>query len=321
MLTSRGKRGDAKQMQEIGFSAYLTKPVKSSQLYNCLVKVLLSKSMPSDAGSMPIITRHSLKEEAQGKIRLLLAEDNVINQKVALAVLGKIGYRADVAVNGQEVLAALEKTPYDLILMDVQMPGMDGFEATAAIRQKERGIGRHIPIIAMTAHAMKGDRELCLEKGMDDYVSKPIQIKDLSAAIDRQLGKAASSRAESQSPKEAEAQAVFDKRTLLDRLEGDEELFQEIVKTFLDDAPLQMENLKQALREENLNQLEKQAHALRGAAMNIGGNALQTVAFALEVSGKNHDLSQARPLVQEVDKELALLQKALKGWVSMEESA
>jgi CheY-like chemotaxis protein len=284
-----------------------------------LAKVVGSKSMAPDAGPLPIITRHSLKEETQGKIRLLLAEDNVLNQKVALGVLRKIGYQADVAFNGQEVLAALEKAPYDLILMDVQMPEIDGFEATRVIRQKEKMTGQHTPIIAITAHAMTGDRELCLEQGMDDYVSKPIQSKDLSAAIKRQLDKVASSMPESPSYDGSDTQAGFDKRILLDRLEGDEELFKEIVKTFLDDVPLQIEKMKQALREENLNQLEKQAHALKGAAMNIGGNALQTVAFALEVSGKNLDLNRAGPLVQNIDKEFESLKKALTGLVGMEE--
>ena len=311
MLTSRGRRGDAKQMQEIGFAAYLTKPIKSSQLYDCLVMVVGSKLAAPDVPPPPIITRHSLKEETGSKIRILLAEDNIINQKVALGILGKIGYRADVAGNGKEVLAAIEKTSYDLILMDVQMPEMDGFEATAAIRQKEREMGRHIPIIAMTAHAMKGDRELCLEKGMDDYVSKPIQAKDLSAAINRQLGNTVLPQPEVPPSDGSDGKAVFDQKFLLDRLEGDEELFKEIVKTFLDDAPLQVEKLKQALMEENLNQLEKQAHSLKGAAMNIGGNALQAIAFEVELSGKKGDLKRAQGLIPRLEKEFARLQKAL----------
>ena len=259
----------------------------------------------------PIITRHSLKEETGSKIRILLAEDNIINQKVALGILGKIGYRADVAANGREVLTALAKTPYDLILMDVQMPEMDGFEATAAIRQKESEMGRHIPIIAMTAHAMKGDREMCLERGMDDYVSKPIQPKDLSAAINRQLGNMVLPQPEVPPSDGSDGKAVFDQKFLLDRLDGDEQLFKEIVKTFLDDAPLQVEKLKQALMEENLNQLEKQAHSLKGAAMNIGGNALQAIAFEVELSGKKGDLKRTQELIPRLEKEFTRLQKAL----------
>ncbi|MDH4264091.1 MAG: response regulator [Deltaproteobacteria bacterium] len=311
MLTSRGRRGDAKQMQEIGFAAYLTKPIKSSQLYDCLVMVVGSKPAAPDTSPVPIITRHSLMEETGSKIRMLLAEDNIINQKVALGVLAKIGYRADVAANGREVLTALAKTPYDLILMDVQMPEMDGFEATAAIRQKESEMGRHIPIIAMTAHAMKGDRELCLEKGMDDYVSKPIQPKDLSVAINRQLGNTVLPQPEVPPGDGSDGKVVFDQRILLDRLDGDEELFKEIVRTFLDDAPLQVEKLKQALREENLSQIEKKAHSLKGAAMNIGGNALQATALEVEVAGKKGDLKSTRELIPKFEKEFARLQKAL----------
>jgi CheY-like chemotaxis protein/HPt (histidine-containing phosphotransfer) domain-containing protein len=315
MLTSRGRRGDAKQMQEIGFAAYLTKPIKSSQLYDCLVMVAGNKPAAPDVPLAPIITRHSLKEETGSKIRILLAEDNIINQKVALGILGKIGYRADVAGNGKEVLAAIEKTSYDLILMDVQMPEMDGFEATAAIRQKEKEMGRHIPIIAMTAHAMKGDRELCLDKGMDDYISKPVQAKELQKAMDRQLGKVAPPQAEIPPPVVPPGKEVFNEKMLLDRLDGDKELFREILQTFLQDAPLQIEKLKQALEEGDLSQTEKQAHSLKGAAMNIGGIALQAVAFDLEVSGKNRDLNQARPLMQKLNKEFESLQKALTSLV------
>jgi CheY-like chemotaxis protein len=231
-----------------------------------------------------------------------------------------MGFRADVAVNGKEVLAALGRGPYDLILMDVQMPEMDGFEATGEIRQMEKKTGRHMPIIAITAHAMKGDREQCLERGMDDYVSKPIQAKDLSEAINRQLGKVAVPQPEVLPNNGLDGKAVFDKNILLDRLGGDEELFKEIIRTFLDDAPFQVENLKGALAENNLSQLEKQAHTLKGAAMNIGGNALQTVAFALELSGKNRDLNQARPLVPNLEKEFERLKQALTGLVRKEES-
>jgi len=163
----------------------------------------------------------------------------------------------------------------------------------------------------MTAHAMKGDRELCLEKGMDDYVSKPIQAKQLKEAIERQLGNAAAPKPEVPSAGGPEGQEVFDKNMLLDRLEGDKELFKEIVGMFLGDAPLQMEKIKQSLQEGNSAQIESQAHGLKGAAMNIGGNGLQAVAFEMEVSGKNGDLDKARPLMDKLDEEFARLKKAL----------
>jgi len=187
LLTSRGGRGDAQQMQKIGFAAYLPKPVKATQLRDCLALAVGSKKSGLTPSPVSIITRFSPAEEKKRRTRILIAEDNITNQKVALRILEKIGYRADVVADGREAVSVLERIPYDLILMDVQMPEMDGFAATAAIREKEQKMNRHIPIIAMTAHAMKGDRERCLAAGMDDYVVKPVQPKELIAAIERQL--------------------------------------------------------------------------------------------------------------------------------------
>ncbi|MFC1545379.1 response regulator [Gemmatimonadota bacterium] len=187
LLTSMGQRGDAQKMKEIGFEAYLTKPIRMTQLYDALLQVM-SKQVPDstdDAPSeTPIITQYSLKERKQ-KVRILLAEDNPVNQKVASIMLEKAGYQVDVADNGQEAMEALERSSYTMVLMDVQMPEMDGFEATAAIREKEEQSGQHLPIIAMTAHAMEGDRERCLDAGMDDYLAKPIQPKELMAVLEK----------------------------------------------------------------------------------------------------------------------------------------
>ena len=185
LLTSRGNRGEAKEMQEIGFAAYLTKPIKASQLRDCLSIVASRKTPPAEARPMPIVTRHSVADLKKSKIRILLAEDNIVNQKVALHHLGKMGYRADGVANGKEALAALGNLSYDLVLMDVQMPEMDGFEATGIIRQNEKKAGKHLPVIAMTAHAMKGDRERCIEAGMDDYISKPIHPQTLKEVVER----------------------------------------------------------------------------------------------------------------------------------------
>jgi len=187
MLTSIGERGDAAHMLEVGFAAYLTKPIKQSQLYDCLAAVVGKKVNVVAEEKKTIVTRHSLAEYSRHRVNILLAEDNMINRKVALRILQKLGYQADAVVNGKEVVEAVQEAHYDLILMDIQMPEMDGFEATGKIREMEKETGKHIPIIAMTAHAMKGDRERCLEGGMDDYVSKPIQQKELNAAIFRQI--------------------------------------------------------------------------------------------------------------------------------------
>jgi signal transduction histidine kinase/DNA-binding response OmpR family regulator len=311
LLTSQGKRGDAKRMEEIGFAAYLTKPVKSAQLHDCLALAIGSKSSAPETRSGPIITRHSVAEAKKGKIRILLAEDNLTNQRVALRILEKIGYRAEAVANGQEVLSALGRNFYDLILMDVQMPELDGFETTAAIRRKEKESGRHIPIIAMTAHAMKGDRERCLEAGMDDYICKPVQPKEIIAVIERRLRGDPLAEPEVSRAGMRRGKEVFDRKILLGRLGGDEEIFREIVKAFLEDAPSQVEKLKHAVQEGNQIGVERQAHLLRGTAMNMSAKELQTVAWGMEVAAKDGDLSRARLLMEKLDPAFERLKGAL----------
>lgn len=185
MLTSMGKRGDVARLQDIGFSGYLTKPVRFNVLRECLSTVLGSQQQTSR--ERPIVTRHSIAEDRKQAMRILLAEDNIVNQKVALKLLEKFGYRADLATNGAEAVQMIESTPYDLVLMDVEMPEMNGCDATSAIRSHEKNTRRHVPIVAMTANAMKGDRERCLEAGMDDYLSKPINPQALADMIERYL--------------------------------------------------------------------------------------------------------------------------------------
>lgn len=186
MLTSGGIRGEAAKCRRIGIAAYLTKPIKQSELFDAITHSLGLHSQKKD--STHLITRHSLREQRRS-YRILLAEDNIINQKVVVRILEKYGYTVEVANNGGEVIQALEKNHYDLILMDIQMPKMTGFEATKAIRKKEKTTKKHIPIIAMTAHAMRGDREKCLEIGMDDYIPKPIKPDELEKKVDSMLSK------------------------------------------------------------------------------------------------------------------------------------
>ena len=184
MLSSSGFRGDAALCRKIGLSAYLTKPVKQSQLLDAIMLAL--GTAPEKAAEASLITRHTLSP-SHARHAILLAEDNIINQKLAVRILENRGHKVTVANNGKEVLEALERGSYDLVLMDVQMPVMDGFQATAAIRDKERGTDAHLPIVAMTAHAMAGDREKCLDAGMDDYASKPLKPIDLFQTIDRAI--------------------------------------------------------------------------------------------------------------------------------------
>ncbi|MBI2432114.1 MAG: response regulator [Candidatus Hydrogenedentes bacterium] len=183
MLTSVGRRGDASRLQEIGFAGYLTKPIKHTQLFECLALVLGRATEAADHPEVPFITEHKLDELVSRDVRIMLAEDNVVNQKVALKMLQKLGQQADCVSNGAEAVKALEHKEYQLVLMDIQMPEMDGMEATRAIREREKKLGKHTPIVAMTAHAMKGDEELCLQAGMDAYITKPIVQDELGRVV------------------------------------------------------------------------------------------------------------------------------------------
>jgi len=186
LMTSMGDRGDAKRLEKAGFAAYLTKPIKQSHFYDCLAVVTGMRKRPQKERPVTIVTRHSLAENRKSGVRILLAEDNIINQKVALNMLKKFGYRAKAAADGKETIRALETAPYDLVLMDCQMPEMDGYEATGEIRNPASKVLDHkIPVIAMTAHAMDGDREKCLKAGMDDYLSKPIDPQKLFDMLDK----------------------------------------------------------------------------------------------------------------------------------------
>jgi two-component system, sensor histidine kinase and response regulator len=184
MLTSAGQVGDAARCRELGISAYLVKPIRQGELLQS-IRQILQKTPQQDPA--PLVTRHTLRE-AQSRARILLAEDNAVNQTLAVRLLEKRGYVVTVAGDGHAAVAAVEKDAFDLVLMDIQMPGLDGFEATAAIRKKEESTGKHIPIIAMTAHALKGDQERCVAAGMDGYVSKPIRTSELFSTIESFLG-------------------------------------------------------------------------------------------------------------------------------------
>jgi len=184
MLSSVGMRGDARRCRELGISGYLTRPVKQSELKSAVLAVLnlaVHKETEKE-----LVTKHSIREEST-KLKILLAEDNMVNQKLAVKLLGKQGYKVTVAGNGVEAVNLFTENRFDVVLMDVQMPEMDGMAATGHIRHWEEGLGTHVPIIAMTAHAMKGDREKCLAAGMDAYISKPIRPGQLMETIDATL--------------------------------------------------------------------------------------------------------------------------------------
>ena len=188
MLTSAGHRGDAARCQELGVAAYLLKPIRQSELREAIARVLGAREQQ---GAVPLITRYSLQDarDPAAFLRVLVAEDNPVNQRLATRLLEKRGHRVVVVTNGLEALAALDKESFDLILMDVQMPEMDGLEATAAIREREKSAGIHRPVIALTADAMKGDRERCLAAGMDGYLAKPIRPQELDEVLETYVGR------------------------------------------------------------------------------------------------------------------------------------
>jgi two-component system sensor histidine kinase/response regulator len=181
MLTSVGQRGDGAKCREIGVSAYLTKPINRSDLLDVIKLVLGSRAIQQE--NRPLLTTHSLRENRTAST-ILVAEDNLVNQTLARRLLEKRGHTVVLAGTGRAALEAVEKQTFDLVLMDVQMPEMDGLEATAAIRQREKSSGKHLPIIAMTANAMIGDKEQCLQAGMDGYVAKPLSVKELLGVIE-----------------------------------------------------------------------------------------------------------------------------------------
>jgi len=313
MMSSLGTRGDAKRLKAIGFSAYLTKPVKQSQLYDCLAMVLGgSCAAPAKTQDIGIITRHTLNEARRRKVRILLAEDNPTNQQVALAILEKLGFGADTVANGREAVQALETVPYDIVLMDVQMPEMDGFEATRAIRSGKTGVlNPKIPIIAMTAHAMKGDRERCLEAGMDDYISKPIAPQALAEALEK-WGETPQERSPAvAAPRGAvEPSAgppVFDRQAFMARLMGDDDLAKDIIAGFLEDIPKRIRTMRTHLDQGDAEAAGGQAHAIKGAAANVGGMALSAVASEMEKAGNAGRREELAALVPELERQFDLL--------------
>jgi CheY-like chemotaxis protein len=182
MLTSGGRHGDAARCRELGVAAYLTKPIGQAELLNAILQVM--GRIPGTAEpSATLVTRHSVREHTKG-LRILLAEDNLVNRTLAVRLLEKHGHAVEVALDGREALTKYQAGRFELVLMDVQMPEMDGFEATAAIREMEKTTGTHVPIVAMTAHALTGDRERCLAAGMDGYISKPFRVEELLKAME-----------------------------------------------------------------------------------------------------------------------------------------
>jgi PAS domain S-box-containing protein len=320
ILTSVGQRGDAARCRELGISAYLTKPIKQIELFDAILIVLALRNQ--DAEHRNLITRHSLRrtpsEPAVGSsksLHILLAEDNVVNQKVATKILANWGHSIVVASNGKEAVDACEKERFDLIFMDVQMPDLDGFEATQIIRAGEKDGGWRLPIVAMTAHAMKGDKEKCLAAGMDDYVSKPINRDELFSVIEKfAKGGEATGNSTPLSSKDDEAftSGVFDIAGALEIAGGDKAFLKELADLFLENFPGYVAKIQEAISMEDSGALEGAAHDLKGSVGNFAAKRAYNAAYQLEVIGNKGTLADADQLLSELMEELSSLECAIK---------
>jgi signal transduction histidine kinase/DNA-binding response OmpR family regulator/HPt (histidine-containing phosphotransfer) domain-containing protein/HAMP domain-containing protein len=319
MMTSAGRRGDAARSRKLGIEAYLIKPVKRSDLLNAILTAFGTR-FPTEEGR-PAQAR-PLAASGRG-LHVLLAEDNLVNQKLASRLLEKQAYTVTVVGNGMEAMAALEKEQFDLVLMDVQMPEMSGFEATVAIRDKEEQTGGHLPIIAMTAHAMTGDREKCLNAGMDGYISKPISLPKLLKAIDEVVeGESAHAPGGEtrQQPAPSPDQPPFDKGAALDGLGGDEEVLREMATAFLADCPRTLANLRQALTDGDAERITAAAHSLKGAVGYFAAEGALEAARKVETAAGEGDLKGAQEAFAQLSVELSRLTPALEAVVEPHES-
>jgi PAS domain S-box-containing protein len=361
LMTSLGVRGDARRIEEIGFAACLVKPVRQSDLFDCLAAVVAGRILadpvavePGPAGpagqadalagpvsslappANPPTPRRAADAIRPGAARILVADDNITNQQVALGILKKLGLRADAVANGTEAVRSLESIPYDLVLMDVQMPETDGVEATRLIRDPGSAVLQHgIPIIAMTADALRGDRDRCRVAGMNDYVTKPVSPATLALVLEKWLPREdgptlpplAAGTAAGTAPAVSAAQAVtaaaaevtaevtvpvFDRSGLAARLMGDEALEQIVVAGFLEDTPKQIEALRVYLAAGDATGALRQVHTLKGASANVGGESLRAVAQQTEKAGQAGDLGAIIAAVPDLECEFARLEEAMR---------
>jgi two-component system, sensor histidine kinase and response regulator len=330
MISSSDKPGDISRCEEAGVTAYLMKPIKQSELFDAIVAGLrISPSEDIRAATLSPNERRQI-----GSLKLLLAEDSVVNQRLAVALLGRAGHKVTVAENGRIAVDRVTDESFDVVLMDVQMPVMDGLEATTAIRAREKRVGGHIPIIAMTAHAMKGDREQCLAAGMDGYVSKPIRGEELLAALEKHAVSAASPVGEQCEPEDPPshpshsshisppsastsfsdghaAPAAFDSTVALRQVGGDRALLAELAAAFRGESRTLMTQLREAITAGDAAKLRRAAHTLKGAAGVFGAEAAFDTAMRVESLAAAGDLSKVGELFAELETQVGQLNAAL----------
>ena len=313
-----GQEMDVASIRKAGFAGRLFKPVWEKALHTAIEQALGQQSCdttnPSqDTGAAPGTHGYSVKP------RILVVEDNLANQQVARAILQKLGCHVDVAQNGIEALGALRESQHDLVLMDCEMPGMDGYETTRSIRLASTGTrDPEIPIIAMTARAMKGDRERCISAGMNDYLSKPIEQQRLVAALKKWLPAVPDEKVTSgPTPDDNRGcDVVFDRAELLARLSGDEALAKKVLAGFISDVPLQLHRMSQLLSQSDLSTLAAQAHTLKGAAATVSAPRLRILSLQIERLAMQGEISRAKMLVEQLTAEFESLIGELSefGW-------
>jgi PAS domain S-box-containing protein len=302
MLTSSGNPEDVTRSRALGIAGYITKPVKQSELFDVIVTAIGipdAEKQPRSAKSPQIPPR------SERALHVLLAEDNGVNQILATKILEKLGHRVTVVDDGRAAVEAAKSTRFDLIAMDIQMPELDGLQACRAIREWEQAGGGHVPIIAMTAHAMKGDRERCIEAGMDGYVAKPIHAAELAAAIEEVCV--------GHPPAD-----VVDRESLLNNLDGDRELLRNLIDRFAADSPQQLAHIRVAIDEQQPEALRLAAHGLKGSVGNFVAPRAWALAQQLEQAGKDSALSSAGSLFAELETEVARVIADVRGLIETE---
>jgi len=331
MLTSGGQRGDARRCEELGVAAHLLKPVRQAELRDALIRVLSYK----DGGS----TQTNATEKLPGvrrtelvPLHVLLAEDNAVNQMLAVRLLQKRGHTVTVTGNGREALDALEHGKFDLVLMDVQMPEMDGIEATMAIREREKLTGCYQPVVALTALVIKGDKQRCLDAGMDDYLSKPIRQQELDEILEKfspclKLVERDSACPETRKPyfsdppappplpqirHEITPRLSVNEAELMDRIEGDVEFLAELTEIFRKDYPRQLRAARKAVEDRDRDALRQAGHALRGALANLAASDLAALAGDIESIADSGDPSAAGLLVDQIEQGIQIVLRSLE---------
>jgi CheY-like chemotaxis protein len=306
MLTSEGQRGHAARCRELGVASYLMKPISQSELLDAIMTAL-GEPMQSAA----LVTRHSLRESKR-TLNLLVAEDNSVNQTLAIRLLEKLGHAVTLAQNGQEAVTYWQAEKFDAILMDVDMPVMNGYEATQKIRAEEKIRGGHIPIVAMTAHAMKGDREVCISYGMDGYISKPIDTEELWHELDNVARQTPVIKEKNVNKKQKLVVADFDKALKL--MDDSRELFDEIVSLFMQDTPPHMQRIKDGLAQGNSEWVRQSAHAIKGmVGVFSAEESTQAAALVEKIAGQN----ECGAAVEELEISLNELREAIKQYCAL----